>query len=415
MWMTPARWKIRTRVVCSSLAVALATVLMTLPAAPVTAAAPPPPAPKPAAPASPALELASPSAVVMEAGGGQVVFAKEPHQRRHPASVTKVMTLVLALDAVAQGKIKLTDTVTVSAAASSLGGTTAFLETGETVTLADLLKAVAVGSANDASVALAEHIAGSHEQFVALMNDKARELGMADTQFRNATGFDDDGHFTSAYDVAIMSRYAIGHHPELLKLTAVFLDEMPHPGGRKPTELYNRNKLVRFYRGADGLKTGWTQAAGYSVTATARREGTRIIAVILGAPRAEVRQEESWKLLDLGFAHFTSVNLGDRQRFFGSVPVLRGQQRQVNAVPRAPFVVAVPKADRARVQMTVQLPPHVRAPVSADQVLGQAIATVDGREVGKVDLLAATAVAPLSPWAALWRSLGQAFSLRPGP
>lgn len=362
------------------------------------------------APPAPALQLKSPSAVVMAEGSDQVIFAKEPHQRRHPASVTKVMTLIVAMDAIKQGKMKLADTVTISAAAASLGGTQAFLEMGETVTVADLLKAIAVGSANDGAVAIAEHVAGSHEGFVEMMNVKARELGMADSQFRNATGLDADGHFTSAYDVALMSRYLVSQHPEVLRLTSIYLDAMPHVG-RNPTELLNRNRLVRFYQGADGLKTGWTESAGYSVSATAKRGGTRIVAVILGAPDANVRQEEVWKLLDFGFAQYASVTLAEPNASFGLVSVYRGREERVTAVPPRLFVVSVPKADRNKVQLRTELFPVVEAPVAKGQVVGKAVAVVEGRPVATLDLVAAAAVERLRFWEALMRSTGRSFSL----
>lgn len=356
------------------------------------------------------VQVSSPSAVLMEASSGQVLYAKGAHERRHPASVTKIMTLLVAYDAVQAGQIKPEDMVTTSEAAASLGGTTAFLEQGEAVTVADLLRAVAIGSANDAAVALAEHVAGSHAAFVELMNQKGRELGMNDTQFRNATGFDAEGHFTSAYDVALMSRFIVASHPEVLRLTSVFLDSMKHPDGRE-TELLNRNRLVKFYPGGDGLKTGWTGVSGYSISATAQRRGTRMIAVVLGAPDAKTRQADAWALLDYGFAQYTTLTLLPADRQAGRVPVVLGAAYDAVAVPARPFTATVRKSDQKKVELQVQLAPRVRAPVRRGDRLGRAVAVAGGQAVAEVPLVAAADVPRLSLGGALKRALGAVFSL----
>ncbi len=362
-------------------------------------------------PARPALEITSPSAVLMEARTGKVLFEKDAHTRRHPASVTKIMTLLLAYDALKQGKVKVTDEITVSENASRLGGTTAFLETGEVQPLGALLKAISVGSANDASVSVAEHVAGSHETFVEQMNTMAQELGLKNTHFTNAYGFDDPNHYSSAHDLAVISRVLITRHPEVLKHSKVFLDKMSHPDGRE-TELLNRNRLVRFYNWVDGLKTGWTSMAGYSVSATGEKSGTRMIAVILASPDSSIRQAESLKMLEFGFAQYVTVTIAPAGQDMGRVPVMRGLAREVAVTPQSAFAATLPKAQRKQLQWTATLVPRVTAPVAAGQVLGEAVATVEGTEVSRVPLVAVAAVPRLTMWGALVRAYGLVFSLQ---
>lgn len=359
----------------------------------------------------PALELETPSAVLMDVRSGAVLFAKGAHDRRHPASVTKIITLVVAYDALAEGRVHLTDEVITSEAASRLGGTTAFLETGEPQPVSQLLKAIAVGSANDAAVAIAERVAGSHEGFVALMNAKAQDLGLRNTHFANATGFDAPDHYTSAYDIAVMSRYLVQTYPEVLKLTKIFLDYMDHPDGRR-TELLNRNRLVRFYDWVDGLKTGWTNLSGYSIAATGLRDGTRLIAVLLGSPSAKVRQAEALKLLEYGFASYRTVVLAAAGTELARVPVARGGVTSVAVVPREDLAVTLPRAQKKRPELRVSLVERVTAPVARGQVLGTAAAVLDGQEVARVELTARDPVPRITAWGAVRRAFAAVFSLR---
>lgn len=403
-------WHFRRR-----LALTLAVVVLAL-ALPVSARAESsPPAPKgqitKEGPARPGLEVTSPTAVLMEARSGKVLFEKNAHERRHPASVTKIMTLLVAYDAIKQGKAKLTDEITVSENAARLGGTTAFLETGEVQSVEALLKAIAVGSANDASVSIAEHVAGSHEAFVDLMNKAALELGLKNTHFVNAYGFDDPNHYSSAHDLAVVCRALIGRHPEVLRLSKIFLDKMSHPDGRE-TELLNRNRLVRFYNWVDGLKTGWTTMAGYSAATTGEKSGTRMIAVILGSPDSKVRQAESLKLLEYGFANYTTVTIAAPGQELARIPVVRGAAEMVVATPQQAFAATLPKGERKKLAHKVALAARVQAPVAAGQVLGEAVATVDRVEVSRMPLVAAAAVPRLSLWGALGRAYGRLFSLR---
>lgn len=360
----------------------------------------------PPAPGAPALNVSSPSAVLMEARSGRILFAKNPRERRNPASVTKIMTLLVAYDAIKEGRAKWDDPVTASQLAKSQEGTTVFLEVGEVNPLGALLKAVAVGSANDAAVAVAEHLGGSHEAFAAMMTERARSLGLQDTQFQNATGLDAPGHYSTAHGLAVIARELITRHPEVLKLSKIFYERFKHPDGRE-SEMLNRNRLVYFYDWVDGLKTGHTDASGFSIAATGQRAGTRMIAVIVGATDAKTRQAEALRLLEYGFAHFTTVTHAPAGKVLQTLPVIRGERREVGVLSPQPVAVTVPRAEAKKVKWEVSLLPRVQAPVAAGQAVGRIRATVDGREVGTFDLVAAEAVPRLSFLGALRRSLGR--------
>lgn len=385
-------------------ALPLLIVLALAPFAPAGAAAAPAKAsPSDAPAAGPQLDVTSPSAVLMDAASGEVVFAKNPHERRHPASVTKIMTLALAIEAIEQGKLRWDEPITASRAAKELGGTTIFLQEGEQLSARDMLKGIAVASGNDAALAVAEHIAGSEAAFVEMMNAKAAELGMRDTHFMNPHGFDHPEHYTTAYDLAILSRYA-ATKPDLLKLTSIYMDKIIHQDGRRnpESELVNRNRLVRFYTGADGLKTGWTRDAGYTLAATAKRGGVRMIATVMGAPTPEARVADARKLLDYGFARFVGVRVAPAGQSFGEpVRVLRGRTRAVDAVLAEDFTVSVPRGAEKELTTTVELAPEVRSPVQAGQRLGWVIARRGGREVARAPLVARDAV-PRAGFFDLW-------------
>ncbi len=339
------------------------------------------------APQPPAIAVSSPSAILTEAGSGQVIYEKNSHERRSAASLTKLMTLVIALEAVEQGRARPDDEVVASAHAASLGGTTIFLAQGERFSLADILKSVAVGSANDAAVALAEHISGSEQAFVEEMNRKAAELGLSDTRFANSHGLDAEGQYTSAHDLAVLARYAV-NVPGLLQLTSIYHDEIK--GHRKSAfHLDNFNKLLVFYEGTDGLKTGYTDRARACVAATAKRGETRMIAVILGSTSGAVRQTEVERLLNYGFANYQSVAIAGRGEAAGSpVAVLRGTSFFVQPVAAGAFGVAVRKGQTEGLQRKVQQEGRVEAPVRQGQVLGYLIVTRGEQELGRVALIA---------------------------
>ena len=359
------------------------------------------------------VKVTSPSAVLMEARSGNVLFAKNAHERRNPASVTKIMTLIVGFDAIRDGKVKPDDKVTISDEAAKQIGTIIFADTGETFTFGELLKSVAVGSANDAAVAVAEHVSGSTDAFVQAMNAKAKELGMHDTQFQNPTGLSAEGHFTSAFDIALMSRYAAVNYPELMKLTSIYGADLEVPWRKNgPTfRLWNNNKLLTWYRGADGLKTGWTEAAGYCLAATAVQSNVRMISVIMGADTWKVRNAEAARLLDYGFANYTSVELAAKEKPVGTIGVARGKEPKVAVVPQALFGVSVRKGEQGKVKTEVRLPKRVEAPVAAGQVVGEMVALVDGKEVAKVRLVAATEVPKASLWDTMRYTMKRVFSI----
>lgn len=371
-------------------------------------------APEKAADKADPVKVTSPSAILIESRSGRVLYQKNSHERRNPASVTKIMTLIVAYDALRDGKVKLEDQVTVSDEAHKQIGTIIFADTGETFKLEELLLSVAVGSANDAAVSVAEHVAGSVDAFVQLMNAKAKELGMNDTQFMNPTGLSADGHMTSAYDIALMSRYAANNYPELMKLTAIYGADLQVPWRKNgPTfRLWNNNKLLTWYSGADGLKTGWTEAAGYCLAATAVKNGVRMISVIMGADSAKVRNAEAARLLDYGFANYTSVVLAAGDKKFGPVQVRRGKLPAIEVVPRTTFGVSVAKGEQGKVKTEVRLPKRLEAPVTKGQAVGEIIATLDGKEIGVMELVAPVDVGTASLWETVIHSLRGVFTLR---
>lgn len=251
------------------------------------------------------LDIESPSVLLMELNSGQVLYEKDADTARRPASVTKIMTMLLAFDAIDAGKFSLTDTITVSEHAASMGGSQVYLEVGETQTVEDMLKCMIVSSANDAAVAMGEAIAGSEPAFVTMMNEKAAELGMTNTHFENACGLEADGHLMSARDIAILSRELLLKHPEVTNYSTIWMDTIVHRTNRGESEfgLANTNKFLKKYEGANGLKTGYTSAAGFSMSATAARNGTTLIAVVMGSETKDNRYSDAAKLLDYGFAN----------------------------------------------------------------------------------------------------------------
>ena len=334
-----------------------------------------------AAPAASAVDAGA--AVLMEKETGTVLYEQEAHDKLEPASVTKVMTLLLVMEAVDSGALSKEDVVTVSARAASMGGSQVYLKEGEQMTVDDLLKAVAVASGNDAAVALAEHLSGSEEAFVARMNQKAAELGMADTCFVNCTGLPAAGHLTSAYDIALMSRALILEHPSIREYTTIWMDSLR--GGQ--FQLTNTNKLVRFYEGATGLKTGSTDAAGYCLSATAERDGMELIAVILKAPTSDTRSAAATSLLNYGFANYTLLEACPGQAL-PPVDVLLGEEETVQPVPAGTSRVLVEKALVDQVETRLELASDVEAPVEPGQKLGQLSVYAGDRLLQTIPLLA---------------------------
>ena len=330
------------------------------------------------------------AAVLMEKETGTILCEQNAHDKREPASVTKVMTLLLVMEASDGGQLSTGATVTVSAHAASMGGSQVYLKEGEQMTVDDLLKAVAVVSGNDAAVALAEHIAGSEEAFVSRMNQRAAELGMEDTTFLNCTGLPAAGHLTSAYDIALMSR-ALLSHPDIRQYTTIWMDSIR--GGQ--FQLSNTNRLVRFYPGCTGLKTGSTDSAGYCLSASAERDGLSLIAVVLGSETSAKRFTAAETLLNYGFANYTLIDALAGQAL-PPVEVLLGAERWVQPVLQGSGKVVVRRSQLDSVTTELRLAENVEAPVDQDQVLGEVTVLVNGQPLASLPLTAQTAVERLT-------------------
>ena len=331
------------------------------------------------------LPVEAKAALLMEKETGQVLFAKEEHQRLEPASVTKIMTLLLTMEAISRGELRYEDTVTVSKNAASMGGSQVYLSEGEQITVEELLKAVCVSSGNDASVALAEQVSGVTELFVQQMNNRAKELGMVDTCFLNPTGLPAEGHVTSAYDIALMSRELILHHPDLRRFTTIWMDTIR--GGE--FGLSNTNKLIRFYEGATGLKTGSTDAAGYCISATAERSGMELIAVVLGGETSQQRFEDAKTLLNYGFSTYALADVTPAERQI--VPVKLGRAPSVEAVLEAGKLL-VGKGQAGSLSQTVTLREDLVAPVEKEQTVGTLTVQCGDATLAELPLTAADTV-----------------------
>ena len=340
-------------------------------------------------------EVAAKSAVLMDMATGMVLQEQNAHEKLAPASVTKVMTLLLIMEAIDSGKIHWEDQVIASESAAAKGGSQVYLKVGETMSVSDMVKSIAVSSANDCACAMAEHIAGSEQAFVELMNRRAEELGMQDTHFVNCTGLDDSPeaaeHRTSAYDIALMSRELMANHPDIQKFTTIWMDTIRNGA----FGLANTNKMIRFYPGATGLKTGFTAGAGYCLSATAQRENLGLIAVVMGAETSQARFGACKQLLDYGFANFSLVT---PEMSGGAVKVKLGTADFVKAVPAESAQLLVDKAQANQVQIETVLEEEIPAPVSKGQRLGTLTVKVGEQIVKQIPLVAEDAVPRLTWW-----------------
>ena len=340
------------------------------------------------------LDIDGKSAVLMDVATGTVLYESNPHEPLAPASVTKVMTMLLIMEAIDSGKIGWDDMVTASEAAAAKGGSQIYLKVGETMSVSDMLKSIAVSSANDCACAMAEHIAGSESAFVSMMNARAAELGMKDTHFVNCTGLDDDDsakeHRTSAYDIALMSRELMKNHPMIKKYTTIWMDTV-----RNGTfGLSNTNKLIRFYNGATGLKTGYTSGAGYCLSASAQRDGMELIAVVMGCESSPVRNAACKSLLDYGFANFAVISpeLTEAE----PVPVKLGKSNTVDCRLGDTDSLLIDKAQKNAITTELSMEPSVTAPVSQGQRLGTLTIRSGEQILREVPLVAAENVERLT-------------------
>ena len=324
------------------------------------------------------------AAILIEEETGEVLLEKEADKELPIASVTKIMTLLLIMEEIDAGRLTFADEVTVSEYAMSMGGSTMFLEAGEVLTVSDMIKGIAVASANDGCVAMAEHVSGSTEAFIQRMNERAKELGMEHTNFVNTNGLDAPGHYSSARDVAIMAR-ELCKHEKIFDYTTIWTDSLRD--GK--FMLANTNKLVRFYRGATGLKTGSTDLAGCCLCASATRDGVSFIAVVLGAPTSDDRFADARALLDYGFANYSVVRPVSGNETIGNVVVKKGTKDTVRAVAANDYVKVVDKKAGTEVEMETILPDELDAPVTAGEIIGRAEFKINGESIGSVDLVAA--------------------------
>lgn len=333
------------------------------------------------------LGLNAKSAILMEESTGNILYESNPDERLPIASVTKVMTMLLIMEAVDSGKISLDDMVTVSENAMSYGGSTMFLETGEQLTVNDMLKGIAVASANDGCVAMAEHLAGSESAFVDMMNEKAKKLGMENTHFMNTNGLDEDDHYSSARDVAIMSRELMKHET-IFNYTSIWMDTLR--GGK--FQLANTNKLIRFYDGANGLKTGSTSKALCCLSAAAKRNDMQLIAVVLGAPTSAERFASAKSLLDYGFANYavnTQITAGDEVQ---KIAVEKGVDEEVGVVAGDSCSTLVKKGQEDNITKEIKIDETITAPIEAGQKIGTMTISRDGEVIADIDLNASSAV-----------------------
>ncbi len=343
-------------------------------------------------------EISAPSAVLMDQSSGAVLYSKSPHEVRSCASITKVMTMILVMEAIDSGKIRYDETVTASEHASSMGGSDIWLEPGEKMTVNDMIKATMVASANDAAVALAELVSGSEDAFVSEMNKKAKSLGMKETVFKNCNGLDEEGHVTSAYDVAVMSRELI-KHKKIYEYSGIWMDELR--AGK--TQIVNTNKLLKTYSGITGLKTGTTSQAGSCITATAERDGLGLIAVVLGSESGKQRFKDAAALLDYGFAGYTTFTPKTPESAVTEINVNNGMAKKIKTTAFINEIFTIKKGEEKGIKYSVNLPESIDAPVKKGDKIGLIRCTNGNRTVGEYPVLAAEDVNEIT--------LGDVFSL----
>ena len=329
------------------------------------------------------LNLQSGGAILIEQKTGKVLYEHNPHEKLRPASVTKVMSILLIMEALDSGQIKLTDKVPCTEDAAGMGGSQIWLEVGEELTVDEMLKAICVVSANDCTVAMANYLCGSQEAFVEKMNQRAKELGMKDTTFKNCHGIDEDGHVTSPYDIALMSRELLNNHPTILNYTTIWMDSLRNG----ESELVNTNKLIRNYKGATGLKTGSTSVALYNLSASATRDGLSLIAVIMKAPTTKIRFAEAQKLLDFGFSNYQYKNMATKGTVLKEAEVKKGVNNKVNLVLEKDVGFLLKKGEDKNIEQTVNIDENLVAPISEGQKVGEVVYTLNGKEMGRTNIV----------------------------
>ena len=329
------------------------------------------------------LKLESGGAVLIEQHSGQVLYDHNMHEKLRPASVTKVMSILLIMEAIDRGQISFNDKVPCTEDAAAMGGSQIWLDVREELTVDEMLKAICVVSANDCTVAMANYLCGSQEAFVEKMNARAKELGMNDTTFKNCHGIDEDGHVTSAYDIALMSKELLNNHPTITKYTTIWMDSLRD--GK--SELVNTNKLIRNYKGATGLKTGSTSVALYNLSASATRNDLSLIAVIMKSPTTKIRFSEAQKLLDYGFNNYEYKSLTKKGECLKTVDVTKGIKESKEAIIQNEAGILIKKGQDKEILQTIQMEEKLVAPISEDQKIGEIIYSLDGKEIARTNII----------------------------
>lgn len=344
------------------------------------------------------------SAILLEADTGTILYEKNANEKLPPASITKVMTLLLIMEAIERGELKLTDKIRASERAASMGGSQIFLQSGEEMTAEDMIKGIAIASGNDASVAMAEHLGGTEEAFVAKMNERARQLGMKNTHFVNANGLPAPNHYSTAMDIAIMSRELLKHEG-ITKYTGTYQDYLRKDSGN-PFWLVNTNRLVRFYEGVDGLKTGYTSEAKFCLSATAKRNNMRVLAVVLGEPNPKIRNSEVSAMFNYAFTHYQVFPLYKKGDVIQAVKVDKGKESMVNVVTSQPVTLLTRKGETPDMyQKEVLVSPNIKAPIRKDDVIGHVfIRTKEGKEVARINLMPEKTIEQAGVWEILKRT-----------
>lgn len=327
-------------------------------------------------------ELSCKSALLMDYTSGKILYELNPHEKMPIASVTKVMTMLLTMEEIEKGNLKYTDIVTASAYAKSMGGSTIFLDEGEEISVDDLLKGIAVASGNDACVAIAEHISGNCTDFVARMNKRARELGMENTNFVNCNGLDAPEHYSTAYDVALMSRELMNHE-DIFRYTTIWMDSLRNG----EFTLSNTNKLVRFYDGCTGLKTGSTSKAGFCISATAKRNGLHLISVIMNAPTSKERQADASALLNYGFSKYKNVTMIKKERKAKDIPVIKGKKENAPLEFKNDVIVLCEKDNSEKIDIEYIIKENPKAPIKKGEKAGEALCKLNNEVVGRTDII----------------------------
>lgn len=353
------------------------------------------------------LKLESASAILMEQNTKTVLYNHNMHEKLRPASVTKIMTLLLIMEAIDSGKIGYKDKVPCSENAAKMGGSQIWLDTTEELTVEEMLKAICVVSANDCTVAMAEFLSGSEELFVEQMNKKAKQLGMKDTVFKNCHGIDEDGHVTSSYDIALMSRELLMNHPDITKYTTIWMDTLRNG----TSELVSTNKLIRNYSGATGLKTGSTSLALYNLSATATRNDLSLIAVIMKAPTTTIRFSEAKKLLDYGFNTYQYKKFGKKHDFVQAVPVERGIDKTVDLIYENNVGCLIKKGQEKNIKQNISVYENISAPIAAGDKLGEVTFSIGNSEIAKINLIAKSNVKKIGTWEFITYTLTHWMSL----